>query len=112
VGLERGPLSLLSKTEELLERKSSSSGLEIREYDHMDPSRWQRGTIYPQKLALTSLISGGRSVGYSLLADSGHGVLLYTCPLSVQHCRADHVCLILWRQLSHLNGRKLGRLHV
>jgi hypothetical protein len=29
-GLERGPLSLLSKTEELLERKSSCSGLESR----------------------------------------------------------------------------------
>jgi hypothetical protein len=27
VGLERGPLSLMSTTEELLERKSSSSGL-------------------------------------------------------------------------------------
>jgi hypothetical protein len=32
VGLERGPLSLLSTTEELLERKCSCSGLEIREY--------------------------------------------------------------------------------
>jgi hypothetical protein len=29
----------------------------------MDPSRWPRGTIYPQKLALTSPTSGGRSVG-------------------------------------------------
>jgi hypothetical protein len=28
VGLEQGPLSLMTKTEELLERKSSSSGLE------------------------------------------------------------------------------------
>jgi hypothetical protein len=32
VGLERGPLSLLSTTEELRERKSSSSGLENRHY--------------------------------------------------------------------------------
>jgi hypothetical protein len=32
VGLERGPLSLLSTTEELLGRKSSGSGLEIRDY--------------------------------------------------------------------------------
>jgi hypothetical protein len=30
VGLERGPLSLVSTIEELLERKSSSSGLESR----------------------------------------------------------------------------------
>jgi hypothetical protein len=36
-------------------------GLEIREYGHRDPSRWPRGTIYPQKLALTSPRSGGRS---------------------------------------------------
>jgi hypothetical protein len=28
-----------------------------------DPSRWPRGTLYPQKLALSSPTSGGRSVG-------------------------------------------------
>jgi hypothetical protein len=39
------------------------SGLEIREYDHRDPSRWPRGTPYPQELALTSRTNGGRSVG-------------------------------------------------
>jgi hypothetical protein len=33
VGLERGPLSLVSTTEELLGRKSSRSSLENREYD-------------------------------------------------------------------------------
>jgi hypothetical protein len=38
VGLERGPLSLVSTTEELLGRHSSGSGLEIREYDHRDSS--------------------------------------------------------------------------
>jgi hypothetical protein len=27
------------------------------------PSRWPRGTLYPQKLAITSPTSGGRSVG-------------------------------------------------
>jgi hypothetical protein len=31
VGVERGPLSLVSTTEELLERKNSGSGLEDRE---------------------------------------------------------------------------------
>jgi hypothetical protein len=55
VGLERGLLSLVSTTEELLGRKSSSSGLENREYGRMDPPRWLRDTLYPQKLALTSL---------------------------------------------------------
>jgi hypothetical protein len=45
VGLERSPLSLVSNTEELLERKNNSSGLEtentavgIRHVDHMAPS--------------------------------------------------------------------------
>jgi hypothetical protein len=36
--LEWGPLSLLSTIEELLGRKSSGSGLEIREYRNIDPS--------------------------------------------------------------------------
>jgi hypothetical protein len=63
VGLERGPLSLVSTTEELLGRNSSGSGLEIREYgvgirhaDVVEP-------FIRKKLALTSLTSGGRSVG-------------------------------------------------
>jgi hypothetical protein len=38
-GLERGPLSLVSTIEGLLERKSSGSGLECREYGRSDPSR-------------------------------------------------------------------------
>jgi hypothetical protein len=63
VGLERGPLSLVSTIEELLERKSSGSGQENRDYGRRDPSRWPLGTIYTQKLALTSLTSCGVSVG-------------------------------------------------
>jgi hypothetical protein len=63
VGLERGPLSLVSTTEELLDRKSRGSCLENREYGREDPSRWPRGTLYQQKLAITSPTSGSRSVG-------------------------------------------------
>jgi hypothetical protein len=63
VSLERGPVSLVSTTEELLGRKSSSFGLESREYGCRNPSRWRRGTLYPQKLALASPTSGIRSVG-------------------------------------------------
>jgi hypothetical protein len=37
-----------------------TSGLEN---GRRDPSRWPRGTLYPQKLTLTSPTSGGRSVG-------------------------------------------------
>jgi hypothetical protein len=47
VGLERGPLSLVSTTEELFE--SSGSFLENREYGRRDPSCWPRCTLYPQK---------------------------------------------------------------
>jgi hypothetical protein len=63
VRLERGPLSLVSTTEELIGNKISGSGLESREYCRRHPSCWPRGTLYPQKLTLTSPTSGGRSVG-------------------------------------------------
>jgi hypothetical protein len=63
VDLERGPLSLVSTTEELLGSKCSGSGLEFREYglgirhaDHVVPS-------ICKKLALTSVTNGGRAVG-------------------------------------------------
>jgi hypothetical protein len=51
----------MSTIEELLERKRSGSGLEIREHCRGDPLRRPRDTLYPQNLALTSLTSGGRS---------------------------------------------------
>jgi hypothetical protein len=62
VDLERRPLSLVT-IDELIGRKSNSSGLESLEYGCRNPSRWPRGTLYPQKLVLTSPTSGGRSVG-------------------------------------------------
>jgi hypothetical protein len=39
VGLERGPLSLVSTTEELLEKKGSGPGVENRDYGLGDPPR-------------------------------------------------------------------------
>jgi hypothetical protein len=53
----------VSTIEELLGRKSSGSSLEIDITAVKDPSRWPRGTLYPQKLAVTSPTSDGRSVG-------------------------------------------------
>jgi hypothetical protein len=63
VDLERGPLSLVSTTEELLEGKSSGSGLENRERGRGDPLRWPRDTLCQQTLTLRSSTSGGSSVG-------------------------------------------------
>jgi hypothetical protein len=45
-----------------LKEKNRGSGLESRDYGRRDPSRCQCGYLYPQKLALTSLTSGSRSV--------------------------------------------------
>jgi hypothetical protein len=63
VGLVRGPLSLVSTTEELLDRKvaapvqkTESMAVGIRHADHVAPS-------ILKKLAITSPTSGGRSVG-------------------------------------------------
>jgi hypothetical protein len=75
--LERGPLSLVSTTEELLGRKSSGFGLEIRQYGSRDPSRWPRDTLYPQKVVLTSLTNDGRSVGIVRSRTQATGFFLY-----------------------------------
>jgi hypothetical protein len=76
VDLERGPLSLVNTIEELLGRKNSGSGLETREYGRRNPSRWSRGNLSPQKLALN--FADKRSLGrYSSFVDSGHRVCLF-----------------------------------
>jgi hypothetical protein len=89
VSLERGPLSLVSTTEELLGRKSSDSGLEIREYGRRDPPRWPRGTLYPKKFALTSSTCDGRSAAIVRLLTQAteFRLLLYDLRLSKRAVR-------------------------
>jgi hypothetical protein len=62
VDLYRGPLSLVSTTEELLGRKSSGSGLDI-EIMAVGIRHDNHAAHYPQTFALTSPTGRGRSVG-------------------------------------------------
>jgi hypothetical protein len=92
VGLERGPLSLVRITEELPERKSSGSGLEnrlttvgIRCADHATP-------LYPQKLALTSPTSCGRSGIFACWLKQRS----FFCFLCVMIENSEALILIVW----------------
>jgi hypothetical protein len=69
VGLERGSLSLVSTVEELLGRKSSGSGLEIRDYGRRGSAALT--TWHP----LSAKVSTNFADKRRSLVDSGHGVL-------------------------------------
>jgi hypothetical protein len=84
VGLEWGPLSLVSTIVELLGRNNSGSGLQSREYGRGDPLRWPSDTIYHLKLALTSPTRGSRSVGIVLSrSQATEFVCVFCCLIKV-----------------------------
>jgi hypothetical protein len=81
VGLERGPLSLVNTTEELLDRKVAATGentaVGIRHADHVAPSN-------SKKLAITSPTSGGRSVGvFRSRTQTMEFVYLFVCLMNL-----------------------------
>jgi hypothetical protein len=78
VGLERGPLSLVSITEELLGRNSSGSGQENREYDWGRIRCADRTTPSIRK-SLYYFAKKWRSLGrHSSLADQRHGGFFFS----------------------------------
>jgi hypothetical protein len=81
----------MSTIEELLGRNNSGSGLENREYGRGDPLRWPRDTLYPQKLALTSSTSGGRSVGIVRLRTKATEFFLFIAFMGHIHGRCQAV---------------------
>jgi hypothetical protein len=101
VGLEQCPLSLVNTIEELLEKKSSGSGLENWDYGRRDSSRWPHGILYPQTLALASPISGGRSVGIvrsrTQATEFFKGIVHNEFVLAGQTVISTHCCDVLRR---------------
>jgi hypothetical protein len=86
VGLELDQLSLVSTTEELLERKSSGSGVEIentavgiRHADHVAPFIRKCGTNFADRW-----MSLGR---FSSFSDLSHEILFSFCFLYHEFCK-------------------------
>jgi hypothetical protein len=94
VGLERGPLRLVSTIEELLGRKRSGFGLENLKYGRGDPLCWPLNTLYPQKLALSPPTSGGHWVGIVRSRTKATELCFLFCSLFVSNGLAMCRCFI------------------
>jgi hypothetical protein len=88
VGLERGALSLVSTTEELLDRKVAAPIQKPENTAVGDPRTDHVTPLYLQKLALTSQTSGGCSVGIvrSRTQATELGLSLYSVDSRLLHC--------------------------
>jgi hypothetical protein len=87
VGLERGPLSLMSTIEELLGRESSGSSLESLEQGSIALTTWR---TLSGKVGIKFADKRWSLGRYSSLTDSGHGV-----NFSFSRYR-ENVALITW----------------
>jgi hypothetical protein len=80
-------------------KKSCGCCLENLEYGSRDPSRWPHGTFYPQKLAITSPTSGGRSV--DIVFSRTQTMVISKCisvwvlPPSLMHMQCYHLPFFL-----------------
>jgi hypothetical protein len=88
----------MSTIEELPERKSSSSGIENREYGSKDLSRWPHGIVCQQKLPLTPLC-------YWIIEDSFlpcSGIVLWKRNVLVPNvCEIGVFCVVVCCNLVH-----------
>jgi hypothetical protein len=74
---QRGPLRLVSTTEELLDRKEAAPVYKTENTVVGIPSRRPRGTLYPQKVG-NHCADKRRSLGrYNSLMDSDHEVIFF-----------------------------------
>jgi hypothetical protein len=97
VGLKRGPLSLVSTSEELLGRKNSGSCLENRDYSCRWLQHWLHDTPLSTRVATNSADKWRSLSQYSSLADSGHGGFFYD---NSTYFRARKYCgmHVYWKQ--------------
>jgi hypothetical protein len=105
VGLERGPLSLVSTTEELLGRKSIGSCLENQDCSSRDLPRWPCNTLYLWKLALTSTSSGSHSIGtVHSQTKATEFVHFVFWRFEVESIEPRQLCWSVWRIFEFHNG--------